>query len=185
MLDDLARSAQGRSVKRHRIWRRRLQTARSVGVAAVTIVLAAAGGIFLWQTAKQRGAPVMLVDEAGDALGLHDAKAAQAYKLGLSALRRGTPMDVGLAQNYFNTAIEIDPTFVNAYARLFETYLMSEDHGGPAIPGKTEKLNALSAKLQEIAPTNAETHAAIAIVRFLNDWRWKEAEKEFKEALAD
>jgi tetratricopeptide (TPR) repeat protein len=182
MLDDLARLGQGRSVMQHRIWRRRLETARRIGVVAVAIALAAAGGVFVWQTLK-RSAPVMLVDETGQALGLHDTKAAQAYKLGLSALRRGTPTDVGLATNYFNTVIEAEPAFVNAYARLFETYLMDEDHGGPAIPGKTEMLNKLSVKLQEIAPTNAETHAAIAIVRFLDEWRWKDAETEFKEAL--
>lgn len=60
---------------------------------------------------------------------------------------------------------------------------MSEDHGILFIDGKREKLTELSAKLMRMAPTNAETHAVLAIVRFLNEWKWAEAEREFKRAI--
>jgi tetratricopeptide (TPR) repeat protein len=117
-----------------------------------------------------------------EALGNYNIKAAEAYRLGLSALRRGRPNDFPQAVTNFNRAIEIEPRFVAAYARLFETYLMGEDRGFP-IAGKTEKLNELSARLRELAPTNADTLAAVAIVKYMNQWQWKEAEKKFKEAL--
>ena len=50
-------------------------------------------------------------------------------------------------------------------------------------PDKAVQLSKLSTNLVKLAPTNAETHAALAIVHFLNEWKWKEAEDEFKEAL--
>jgi tetratricopeptide (TPR) repeat protein len=184
MLDDLARLAQGRSVMRHRIWRRRLQTARSVGVAAVAIVLAVVGGIFLWQTAKQRGAPVFLAGEGGEALQSHNAKAIEAYNTGLPGLLRATPDGYRRALDYFGRAIELDPKFVNAYARLFETHLLCADRGLSTPPGPAEKLAELATTLQKLAPTNADTHAAVAVVRFLNERRWNDAETEFNKALA-
>src|SRR5437870_12773434 len=84
----------------------------------------------------------------------------------------------------FTAARKADPPFVSAHARLFEIYLMGEDydmHNEP--PEKAEQLSKLSANLVKLAPTNAETHAARAIVRFLNEWKWKEADDEFKQAL--
>ena len=60
---------------------------------------------------------------------------------------------------------------------------MDEDHGSSPIAGKSGKLNELATDLARIAPANAETHAARAIVLFLNQWKWNEAEGEFKQAL--
>jgi tetratricopeptide (TPR) repeat protein len=101
----------------------------------------------------------------------------------LPGLRRGTSEGYRQALVNFTAATEADPAFVAAYARLFEIQLMSEDHGVYIIDGKTAKLNELSAKLVKLAPTNAETCAVAAIVHFLNEWKWKEAEGEFKRAL--
>ena len=182
VLDELAHLQQGRSVKDRRIFRQRVGAARKIGVATFAAALAVAGGLFVWQTVKS-GAPVMLVDESGEALGSHDLKAAEAYKRGVSALRRGTATDIDIAVENFNKAVETEPSFANAYARLFETYLLSEDHGGAARKGNGGKLTELSAKLQQLAPANAETHGAAAIVLFLNERRWRDAEKQFKEAL--
>jgi len=60
---------------------------------------------------------------------------------------------------------------------------MSEDHGVALIVGKTEKLRELSARLVKLDPGGSETRAAVAITLFLNDWKWTEAENEFKQAL--
>jgi tetratricopeptide (TPR) repeat protein len=182
-VNDLARLQRGRSIKRRRTWEYRLNTARRTGFAAAVLALAAAGIVLLWQTiGPHRPRAVLPVNEDGT-VGARDPKAAEAYQVGLLGLRRGTPKGFVAAQESFNNAINADPKFVAAYARLFEVYLMSEDHGIPFIDGKAKKLNALSATLVKIAPTNAETHAALAIVHFLNEWKWDEAESEFKEAI--
>jgi serine/threonine protein kinase len=183
LLNDLARLQQGRSLKSQRTWQQRLRAARHAGWAATALALAATAGIFLWQTIGPqfpRGVPP--VNEDGTA-GTRNPKAAEAYNLGLPGLRRGTSEGFLKAREAFNDAITADPKFVAAYARLFEVYLMSEDHSIPFIDGKSNKLNELSVTLMKLAPTNAESHAALAIVRFLNEWKWDEAEREFKHAL--
>jgi tetratricopeptide (TPR) repeat protein len=183
VLDDLARLGKGRSVVRQRTWQRRLRAVRSAGFVTAAIALAAAGGIILWRMVKKNEAPVVLGGDASEVLSSHDTKAIGAYRLGLSNLRRYTPGGCRSAISNFNNAIELDPKFVNAYGRLIETYALSHDHGLVAGDGNTEKLRELAATLQRIAPTNAETRAAVAIALFLNDWKWDGSEKEFKKAL--
>jgi tetratricopeptide (TPR) repeat protein len=61
---------------------------------------------------------------------------------------------------------------------------MSEDYDVNWIYGKEEALKERADVLLKLAPNCAETHAALAIVRFLLDWKWREAETEFKTALA-
>jgi serine/threonine protein kinase len=181
MHDELARVQAGQSIIRHRLLRRRLRRLSQAAAAAAAIVLATAGGIFLWRLATGYNAPIIVVGD-GEALSSPNAKAVEAYQLGLQGLRSETPDDARKAQANFNQAIKRDPRFVSAYARLFEAHLISGGGAGPSVEGKAEKLNELAATLRKIAPTNAETHAATAVVRFLNEWRWDEAEKEFKEA---
>jgi serine/threonine protein kinase len=183
MFEDLAKLQQGRSIKQQRIWQHRLAAARRIGIAAAAVALAAAGGVFLWQTTGPHGrAAGPTVNEDGTA-GTRDPRANEAYQLGLLGLRQGTAKGFSQAQNYFSVAIKAEPRFVLAHARLFEVYLMSEDHGIPFIEGKSNALKELSVTLTNLAPTNAETHAAMAIVLFLNEWRWVEAKREFEHAL--
>jgi serine/threonine protein kinase len=183
VLEDLGRLGKGRSVMRHRVWNRRLRVVRSVGFVTAAIVLAAGGGVFLWRTAQQRGAPVVLVGDVSEVLSSHNTEAIAAYRLGLSGLRRYTPEGCRSAIDNFGQAIELDPKFVNAYARLIETYALSQDHGLVNGGGTIDKLGELAARLHKIAETNAETHAAVAIALYLNEWKWDDSEKEFKKAL--
>jgi tetratricopeptide (TPR) repeat protein len=180
---DLVRLQRGESVKRHHVWQKWLRIARRFGLGTIAVALAAAMVILLWQTINRHSPPALQsASEDGNAATL-SAEAAEAYKVGIPGLGRGTPQGFRVALENFSAAIEADPKFVAAHARLFETYLMSEDYDVPFIDGKAEKLNELSARLLKVAPTNAETHAALAIVHFLNEWKWPEAEAEFQHAL--
>jgi tetratricopeptide (TPR) repeat protein len=125
----------------------------------------------------------MVVGGEEKVVGSYKPSAMREYGLGLHGLRSGTPEGCQQALAHLGEAIKIEPKFVEAHARLFETYLMAEDHGLPTIAGQTEKLNELAGELQGLAPTNADTLAAVAIVKFLNHWKWSEAEGDFKEAL--
>jgi len=82
---------------------------------------------------------VSLLSEHGTS-GTKNVKAAEAYRLGLPALRRGTREGFRQAVQSFSTAAEEDPHFVAAYARLIETYLLDEDGGIGFIDGKAEKV---------------------------------------------
>jgi tetratricopeptide (TPR) repeat protein len=173
MHDELSRLKQGRSVRGRRIFQQRVRLIRKAGVAALPAI-AGAVVLVLWRT---------MIGERPEDLGSNNREAIIEYDVGIRGLRNGTPDGGRQALEHFGKAIATDPKFVAAYARLFETYLMSEDYGIPAMPGKTEKLNELAATLEKLAPTSADTHAAAAIVKFLNEMRWNDAEKEFKKAL--
>jgi tetratricopeptide (TPR) repeat protein len=185
LLDDLARLRKGRSVMRQRIWHRRLRAVRSAGFVIAALALAAAGGIVLWRMVRQNEVPVVLVGEAPEILSSNDHDAIEAFRAGRDWLLRATPDGYTKAVSCFTRAIELDPKFWNAYARLFETYLLGEDRGlGNTQTAGAEKLNALATMLQKIAPTNADTYAAVAVMKFMNERRWVDAETEFNKALA-
>lgn len=184
MRGELARLQRGRSVRRRRIWQQRIRALRGIGLAATALALLASGTILLWQTMGGHSVALSARMPADAISGTQDDAAAQAYMSGLTAMRRGNPAGFRSARENFTAATKTDPQFVAAHARLFETYLMAEDydlHTPP--PGKAEQLNKLAAILMKLAPTNADTHAALAIVRFLSEWNWEEAEDEFKLAL--
>jgi tetratricopeptide (TPR) repeat protein len=183
MHDELERLGAGRSVKSRRILQQRVRLVRKAALAAVMLILALAGTVFLWRMATGYDSSTMVIGGEEKVVGSYKPSAMREYELGLHGLRSGTPEGCQQALEHLGQAIKIEPKFVEAYARLFETYLMPEDHALPAIGGQTEKLNELAGTLQSLAPTNADTHAAVAIVKFLNQWKWAEAEGEFKEAL--
>jgi serine/threonine protein kinase len=170
MHEDLALLEKGKSVKHQHLWQRRMRVAWRTWRLAAIIVVAAVGGVYLWQALQRQGTPVIY-------------PASELYRLGFSNLRLGTDKGFLEALAAFNDAIRVDPQLVPARARLFEVYLMDEDHGISPIDGRSAKLDALAADLARTAPTDAETHAARAIVLFLSEWKWKESEDEFKQAL--
>ena len=183
MQADLALLGQGKSVKQKRTRQQRWAVAKKTLVAAAALILVVAGVVFLWQTISRHNPPaVPSADEVG-AVGTSNPKAADAYRLGLQSLRVGTSEEFRRALGYFQDALDADPSFVAAYARLFEAHLMVVDDDVATMPGTPEQLEKLSEQLTKLAPTNAETHAAKAIVFFLNEWKWVEAENEFKQAL--
>src|ERR1022692_3453999 len=184
MLAELALLQQGTSIKGRRVRRHRIHAVRAIGLAATAVVLATAGVAFLWQTISRHGASAVSPANEDRTIGTLSLKAAEAYRLGMPGLRRGTGEGFRQAFSYFSAATNADPKFVAAYARLFEIQLMGEDHGVFFIDGKKESLNEVSGPLFKISPTTAETPAGLALVRFLNQWKWTEAEREFKQSLA-
>jgi tetratricopeptide (TPR) repeat protein len=181
--DELSRLKEGRSVKDRRILQQRIRLMRKSAIIAAVAILTIAGAFSLWRMRTGLGNPVLVIGEEGKVAGNYNGKAITEYAIGLRGLRNGTAEGYRQALDHFGRAIEIEPKFVEAHTRLFEAYLMSEDHGFAPMPGQTQKLNELAGVVQNLAPTNADTHAAIAIVKFLNEWHWKEAEIEFKEAV--
>jgi len=184
MHSELALLRRGQSVRRRRLWNQRLRALQGIALTTTTLLLVAAGGALLWQKWRRAPIPLSAPGPAEALPGTRNTVAYEAYKSGLSAMRRCNLAGYRRAHECFTGATKADPQFVSAYAGLFQTYLMDEDydlHDPP--PGKTEQLTNLPAILMRLAPTNAETHAALAIERFLNDWNWSAAEQEFKQAL--
>ena len=96
------------------------------------------------------------------------------YKRTEEALRKGI--------EFFNQAIEEDPSYAAAYDGLSDSYALLALRG--LIPPKEAFLKAKAAarKALEIDDRLGEAYASLAHVR-LHDWDWSGLEEEFKRAL--
>ena len=96
------------------------------------------------------------------------------YKRTEEALRRGI--------EYFNQAIEEDPSYAAAYDGLSDSYALLAMR--ELIPPKEAFLKAKAAarKALEIDNTLGEAYVSLAHIR-LHDWDWSGLEEEFKHAI--
>jgi Tfp pilus assembly protein PilF len=88
---------------------------------------------------------------------------------------------VRLARENFQKAIEKDPNYALPYAGLADTYVFGDAELDPKIAIPLARAAAL--KALELDDTLSEAHAALAQVKFLGDWDWVGAEKEFRRAI--
>lgn len=83
-----------------------------------------------------------------------------------------------MGREYFEQAIHKDPNYALAYAGLADSYVW----GRAGLPPE-EALGlarAAATKALELDDTLGEPHAAIARIKFVNDWDGAAAETQFK-----
>jgi tetratricopeptide (TPR) repeat protein len=107
----------------------------------------------------------------------------QLYLKGRYSFAKRTQDDMLRAIEYFRQAIQLDPKFALAYARIAETY-----GSMPAYPYLSPKeafpqAKAAAQQALEIDPTLAEAHTFLAYSLVIYDWNWPEAERSFKRAI--
>lgn len=85
-----------------------------------------------------------------------------------------TPDDMPKGIEYFQQAIDQDPRYGLAYAGLADCY---------AYFGNAAEAKKAATKALELDETLGEAHAALGFFKFLYDWDFPGAEKEFKRAL--
>lgn len=112
-----------------------------------------------------------------------NAAAQDAYLRGHYFAQQGTNDDLQKAIRFFNQAIEMEPSKAASYAGLASAYI---DLGhrmflGPQQAFPPAKAAALKALALEDA--SEEAHTAMGNVKFLYDWDFPAAEKEFQLAL--
>lgn len=108
-------------------------------------------------------------------------EASEAFLRGVYVLKKSTARHRQQAREYFEKAIEIDPSFARPYAYLAVMY----SHGGALRGAGPERSYALTREWAEKAlqldPSLAEPHAALAWLA-LDEWDWNKAEQEFNRA---
>jgi eukaryotic-like serine/threonine-protein kinase len=112
-----------------------------------------------------------------------DAEAYRLYLQGRHHWNRWTEEGFYKAIGYFRQAVDRDPSYALAYAGLADSFVLLGWNGylapKDAFPkGKQAAMTAL-----EIVPDLGEAHTALAAVLWLHDWRWPEAQLEFKRSL--
>ena len=110
-------------------------------------------------------------------------EAHQAYLKGRYFWNKRTSVGYRQAIEHFNRAIEMDPSYAEAYAGLADAFLLL---GGDNTPGPNEVLakgRAALDKAIELDETLAEAHATRGLLAMNFDWNWAMAEREFNRAL--
>ncbi|HET8674624.1 MAG TPA: protein kinase [Blastocatellia bacterium] len=83
---------------------------------------------------------------------------------------------------YFDQAIEKDPTFALAYAGLADCYALLTEYSTIPPAESRQKAKAAAMRALEIDDTLAEAHTSLAAVHEY-DWNWAEAEREYRRAI--
>jgi TolB-like protein/Flp pilus assembly protein TadD len=106
----------------------------------------------------------------------------EAYLKGHFHLQRYTDAEVEKAIGYLEQAIAIDSTCAPAYVDLGEAY---DYFQADMLPREyARKVNAYARKALSIDPTIAEAYALLGDVNLIYDWDWKQAESNFRKAIA-
>ncbi len=110
-----------------------------------------------------------------------DPEAYRLYVRGRLSFENWTPAAVSLARKNFQEAIAKDPNYALAYAGLADTYVFGNPNLDPKVAIPLARAGAL--KALELDEALSDAHAALAQVKFLGDWDWAGAEKEFRRAI--
>lgn len=129
---------------------------------------------------------VRLLPEEIDAIGQKRTDSTEAYTLylrGRQHWNRRSRKDVEEAVDCFKRAAEADPNFALAYSGLADCYAIMENWGyastaemAPLVKQSVEKALSLDGNLAEAHTTKASGLAML-------EWKWKEADAEFKRAI--
>jgi TolB-like protein/DNA-binding winged helix-turn-helix (wHTH) protein/Tfp pilus assembly protein PilF len=108
----------------------------------------------------------------------------EAYLKGRYAWNRRNEAALQEGIQFFHQAIELEPTYAEAYSGLADSYTtlgylsyLPPREAFPQARAAAEKAVSLDGAL-------AEPHASLAYISFYFDWNWTAAEAEFKKAIA-
>ena len=87
------------------------------------------------------------------------------------------------AVEYFQRAIDIDPTYAAAYVGVADCYPLLTLYGGLSPREAYPKAAAAAHKALEIDDSISEAHNALGVVKLFYDWDWAGAEKTFQHAI--
>ena len=122
-------------------------------------------------------------------LAKHYTESNEAYQLYLKGrfyFNKRSEEGMQKSLEYFQQAIEKDPTFALAYSGAADTYdlLATPDAGGAMAPDEAlPKGKKAALKAIELDGTLAEPHVSLAHVKYYYDRDWPGAEREFKRAI--
>jgi eukaryotic-like serine/threonine-protein kinase len=112
-----------------------------------------------------------------------NTKAYEVYLLGRFELNKFTEDGFTNSLAHFKQAIALDPKFALAYASLADAYNTIGYWGYLPPKEAFPKAKRAAQMALNIDPDLAEAHGALGYVEFQYEWKFKEAESEFKEAI--
>lgn len=106
----------------------------------------------------------------------------EAYLKGRYYWNKRTGDGMQRAKQYFQQAIDSDPTYAAAYSGLADCNSGLSWHGYESPAEELPKAYAAAREALEINPESAEAHASLGLV-MSHQWNWTGAEAEFRRAL--
>jgi tetratricopeptide (TPR) repeat protein len=94
-----------------------------------------------------------------------------------------TPEGFEKAAEFFHEAIDRDPSYARAYAGLADGYLLRVAFGYYRQLEMLPEAKATALGTLELEPRIAEAHATLGSITQNLDWDWKEAERQYGEAI--
>jgi TolB-like protein/DNA-binding winged helix-turn-helix (wHTH) protein/Flp pilus assembly protein TadD len=112
-------------------------------------------------------------------------EAYEAYLKGRYFWNKRTGDGLRTAIEYFNHAIEVDPTYAEAYSGLADSYALSGDWEYGVLSPQDAFRNAKAAATKALALDDSlgEAHTSLAFALDLYGWDWEAAETEYKLAI--
>jgi len=110
-------------------------------------------------------------------------EAYQFYLRGRYYWNKRTAENLAKALEQFQQAADKDPNYALAYVGLGDSYVLLENYAGTPANETLPKAKAFAERALQIDDSLAEAHTSLGYV-YNNLWQWKEAEDEFKRAIA-
>ncbi len=112
-----------------------------------------------------------------------NVNAYHAYLKGRHYWSRRDTDGVRAAVTFFRQAIDLDPTYADAYVGLAECYVLRWGHGWTTAADAVVTAKAAAARALDIDGTIAEAHAAIGALQMMAERDWVGAERSFRCAI--
>jgi serine/threonine-protein kinase len=91
--------------------------------------------------------------------------------------------DIQTGLNYFQEAVDLDPTYALAYVGIADTWIFRGWYAVLAPKETFPKAKAAATKALELDETLAEAHTSLAHIHLEFDHDWKAAEREYERAI--
>src|SRR4029077_15605820 len=112
-----------------------------------------------------------------------DPEAYRIYLKGRHHWNQWTEEGFYKAIEYFQQAVEKDPSYALAYAGVADSYVLLGWNSYLPPKDAFPKAKAAALKALQFDPDLGEAHAPLAAALWFHDWQWQEAQKEFKRCL--
>ncbi len=111
-------------------------------------------------------------------------EAHEAYLKGRYYVDQRTPDGLNTGLKYFELSIATDSSYALAYAGIADTYLLLAAYSLENPDLVYSKAESAARRAIDLDNRLAEAHTSLAIVNWYHEWDFKEAEMEFKRAVA-
>ena len=112
-----------------------------------------------------------------------NAEAYQFYLRGRYFWNKRTAEGIKKGIEEFQRAIDRDPNYALGYVGLADCFLVLEQHAGVPSSESLSKARAAVDRALQLDDSLAEAHASSGLT-YQNQWRWAEAEEEYKRAIS-